>query len=76
MDESHPPAVAELEQKEPPMTELEGEPPMTEVSLIASSSQQIGYKGGLQSVISLIQTVCDLTIQLAITICQLETMGS
>ena len=47
MTESHPPAVAELEQKEPPMTELEGEPPMTEVSLIASSSQRIGYKGGL-----------------------------
>ena len=47
MDESHLSSVAELEQKEPPMTELEGEPPMTEVSLIASWSQQIGYKGGL-----------------------------
>ena len=36
MDESHLSSVAELEQKELPMTELEGEPPMTEVSLIAS----------------------------------------
>ena len=44
MDESHLSSVAELKQKEPPMTELEGEPPMTEVSLIASEANGLAVK--------------------------------
>ena len=44
MDGSHLSSVAELKQKERPMTEREGKPPMTEVSLIASEANGLAIK--------------------------------